>query len=214
MELLGPNDGAALFQAGPEAGKDVGQFITVKLLPRQPTTYRLIAKNEGGQAEASVTLQLLDRPVYIVIDKLESLTAGGPSFEPDYNDGQGQAVFDKPVTEGRLLLRGRILWNDADDVRFQKKIAVRVTANGLQQIPAEADLPTKGAKECAFKATVLLTRAEDNVIRVDFPELKLADGQRNACVVRKCTKPVSGRRLHLAMIGVSDTDSKALKTRP
>src|SRR5204863_3268639 len=43
--------------------------------------------------------------------------------------------------------------------------------------------------------------------------LKLADGQHNACVVRECTDPVRGRRLHLVVVGVDETDGEALKRK-
>ena len=214
VDLTGPNGGPALFTAGPNAGKTLKAALPVRLSPREPTTFQLTALNaEGGTAEVSVTLQLVQQPAYVVIQGLRSLTPGGPSYPAaqNVNDGDGRAVIEGPVAEGRLELYGRIYWDAAADVPFQKRVAVRVTCNGLQQIPVATDPPVEGATECGFTATVLLTKAADNVIRVDLPEAKVAQGQRNACVVRRCVKPVSARRLHLVMIGIGKGDAEALQ---
>ena len=48
---------------------------------------------------------------------------------------------------------------------------------------------------------------------MDLPDLKLADGQRNACVLQKCTEPIRGRRLHLVVVGIDENDGDALKQR-
>ena len=210
VELRGEND-AVLFQAPPGAPK-VEHEERIHLRPARPTLFRVVAVNDGGETDAEVTLQLPERPAYVVIDRLESLQPGGQPFVPSGNDAQGRAVFDT-VGEGRVGLHGRIFWNDPNDERFRQGIVLRVYANGFQQIPAAAEPPPPGQAECTFSATILLTRAADNFIEVDLPDLKLADGQRSACVVRQCTNPIRGRRLHLVVIGIDEKDGDALKQR-
>jgi WD40 repeat protein len=213
VELRGEND-AVVFSAALKPGDRKAEGAPeVRLRPATPTRFRLVAVNAGDEAETDVTLQTPDRPAYVVIDRLE---APGPNGKPqiflpasDLNDGQGRVVFAE-VSGGRVVLHGRILWNDPKDERFQKKINLRVYANDFQQLPAEAQPPKDGAAECEFQAPVLLTRAADNLIEVDLPGL--ADGPRSACVVRRCTDPVR-RRLRLVIVGVGEKDGDGLKQR-
>ena len=214
VQLLGEND-VVLFTADlkPDDRGIAGQ-VEVSLHPGA-TTFRLTATDQkGGAGNATVTLQLPKAPAYVVIDELRSLKPDGPTFRPasDHNDAQGRAVFDE-VAEGQAQLRGRVVWADPDDEQLRKPIGVRVYANGFQQIPTETRPPEVGKAECVFTATVLLTRPRDNVIEVDLPGVPLAEGQRNACVVRRCLNPVRGRRLHLVMIGIDEKDGEALRRR-
>jgi WD40 repeat protein len=184
----------------------------VHLQPGQPRTFHLVAVNEGGEARAQVTLHWPQPPLYVEVEKLESGKTPGKYFSPVGTDGQGKAVFDK-VPEGQVKLHGTISWNDANDEQFRKDIPVRVYANGFQQIPATAQPPAPGKRKTTFTAMVLLTQEKNNEIKVELPNLKMADGQRNACVVRECTDRISGRRLHVVMVGIDDTNAAALKEK-
>ncbi len=210
VELRGEND-AVLFQA-PAGALQVDKEERIHLHAARPTPFRVVAVNDGGETDAVVTLQLPERPAYVVIDRLDSLQPGGKSYPSAGADAQGRAVFDT-VGEGRVILHGRIFWIDPNDERFRRGIGLRVYANGFQQIPAAAEAPAPGKAECPFSATVLLTRAADNQIEVDLSDLERADGQRNVCVVRHCTNPIRGRRLHLVVIGIGEKDGAALKQR-
>ncbi len=215
VEVLGEND-VVLYTAvlKPDA-RTVADKVEVSLRHGGATTFRLRATDQkGGESIATVTLQLPEAPAYVVIDELRSLKPNGPTFRPlsEHNDARGRAVFDE-VAEGQVQLRGRIVWTNPDDEQFRKPFNVRVYANGFQQIPTETKPPAPGQAECTFTATVLLTRLTDNVIEVDLPGVPLADGQRNACVVRHCKNPVRGRRLHLIMVGIGEKNGQALKER-
>ena len=109
-----------------------------------------------------------------MIDRLDALRPGVPSFVPDRVDKDGRAVFDK-VSEGQVILNGHIIRNGAGD-DWYKKISLRVFANGFLQIPAEVKPPAAGTAECKFTATVLLTRPTDNHIDVQVIGLPSADG--------------------------------------
>ena len=219
VELRGENDTVLFKQKTEElkewkANQPLQFTVEIRLSPARPTTFHLVATNEGGHGQANATLQIPERPAYVVIDKLESLKPGGKEWSPSLqNDSNGLAVFDV-IPEGRVKLSGHIYWNDPDDKRFQRKINLRVFCNDFQQLPAEADLPKPKATETTFTATVLLTRAQENVVEVDLPDFKRAEGQRHTCVVRKCTDLVlPGRRLHLVIIGIDVKDGAALKKR-
>jgi WD40 repeat protein len=217
VELRGRGD-EVLYRAGADDLKKVRFEILrpVKLLPGEPTTFHLLAVNEGGQGEAHVTLHLPPRPAYVVIERLELLRTPGKTIQPraDGNDGQGRVVFDE-VPEGRVKLYGRIYWKDPAEARKHSQIPVRVYANGFQQIPIEAPPPREGESQSPFTATVLLTLPTRNVIEVNvnLPDVGVADGQRSACVVGRCTNPIRGRRLHLVVVGIGEKDGAGLKRR-
>ncbi len=182
----------------------------VKLRPATPTTFKLVAVNaEGGESTASVTLQLPRRPAYVVIDRLEAPGPDGKSYTPDRIDEQG-AVFNE-VADGQLRLRGRVLWNGATSGPDRTAVGLRVYANGFQQIPVTLNAPAAETQESAFDATVLLTRPANNHIEVELAGLPSGDRARNQCVVKTCDAPISGRRLHLLVIGVDVKDGEALK---
>jgi hypothetical protein len=173
-----------------------------------------VALNDGGESQARLTLHLVPRPPRVVVEELRSPRTGRAYRPvPGQNDGQGRAVIDEVVTEGRVELHGRIYWSDRNDERFRHKIAVRVSANEFQQLPVTAQPPEPGAMETTFTATVLLTREKHNVIEIDLPEVPKAGGQRNACVVRHCAKPIQGRRLHLVVVGIGEKNGQALMDR-
>jgi hypothetical protein len=181
----------------------------VRLTPGRPTTFRLVARNEGGIAEARVTLTAPERPAFVEILSLESFRTG-KVYKPR-SDAQG-AVFDE-VPEGRVRLRGRISWNDPDDERFRDRLTVQVYANGFRQLPVDAEPERPKQAERAFTATVLLTRETDNRIVVELLDAKQGDGQRDTCLVRHCPDWIRGRRLHLVAVGIGETDGPALERR-
>ncbi|HVS39122.1 MAG TPA: WD40 repeat domain-containing protein [Gemmataceae bacterium] len=200
----------------PNAGTEAKDAVEVQLQPGV-TTFKLSADDkDGGHKEISFQLQLKQRPVYIVIDKLVS-PDGKSEYTPlSDQKADGSAIFPE-VKEGQVELYGRVIWSDPADERFRNPIAVRVYANGYQQIPVKTD-PVKSdpaekkATECVFHAKVLLTAKENNQIRVELPgKAAVANPETSQCVVQHCEKPVQGRRLHLLILGVGDVDDKTLQ---
>ena len=187
----------------------------VLLRPGKPTTFRLCAGNDGGDAEGRVTLQLpAERPAFVVIEKLESSRTRGDFYyplaerdqqgRPVQPDPNGRPVFDF-IPEGRVVVHGRILWTDPADRRSQGPVPLRVFVNGLQQLLVETGAARPGQGESTFSATTFMTRPTNNLIRVELLDPGMADSRRSACVVRQCRNYIRGCRLHLLAIGIQDS---------
>jgi hypothetical protein len=207
VQLLRGQEG--LFTANLGGRQHVKETVLVKLVPG-PNDLRVEAVNDGGLQDAAVTLTCVYRPVRVVIDRLESLTTPGQFFEPRAEaDETGRTVFPA-VSEGKARLRGRVVWVNDQDQLLGGSPQLRIYVNGFQQIPVTLRRASEGAKERTFEADVLFNRAKDNLIDIDLPDLCLDADHAHQCVVRSCSRPYQGQRLHLLVVGIGLDDGKKL----
>lgn len=182
--------------------------VVVKVPYGGRTTVTLTAANAGGESSATISLQRPQMAAYVLIDSLADSRSGEPL--PASSRAADAPLIFESAKDGRLKITGRVFFDPADP-RSQTAATVRVRANAFQQIPVETTPSTERPNECRFSATVLLTRAEDNEIIVDLPQLPKADGCGDTCIVRRCAKPSFGRRLHMVVVGVGARDGDNLQ---
>ena len=189
--------------------RHVKESVPVKLVSG-PNDLRVEAVNDGGLQEASVTLTCVYRPVRVVVERLESKTAPGQFFTPEKEpDARGRTIF-RTVPEGKVRLHGRIEWVNDQDQLLGGSARLRVFVNGFQQIPVTLQPAAPGAKSRTFQADILFSRAVDNLIDIDLPDLSVDADHAHQCVVQTCTRPFQGQRLHLLVVGIGQDDTKKL----
>ncbi|HMC63971.1 MAG TPA: hypothetical protein VKI65_03455 [Gemmataceae bacterium] len=189
------------------------EFTESATVPLEAGVNRLevVAVNDGGEQRAAVVLSYVLPPVQAHFESLQ--TKGGESRTPRRLP-QGGWVFDQ-VPDGQVKFRGRI--NCAIDTDDQLKNAnlVRVYVNGFQQFPGKlkAVRQKDGRLEADFEADIVLTRKQNNLIRIKLPGLKeTADNHADAQVLL-CDKPEDAQWVHLLVIGVGHTDTDKLAAR-
>jgi hypothetical protein len=189
-----------------------GSFLLTAEVPLQLdaglNTLRIEALNKGGvQDSPPLEINYLYRPVRVAID---SLVAMRPGAKPEKDLQSGGAIT---VPEGRVRLRGRVLWDEADDQRLQKAKMVRVYVNGFQQLPALLDKPTDdNPRQRTFQSTLVFNRDHDNHIEIALPDLEKDINNRLRLTVH-CGRPERSQRLHLLVVSMQDKDAKPLETQ-
>src|SRR5439155_17628923 len=161
----------------------------------------------GVQDSPALELNYLYRPVRVAIDSLATIRPGAKSEKIDLQSGGPIAL-----EEGRLRLRGRVLWDEADDQRLQKAKMVRVYVNGFQQLPAILDKPGDNPRQRSFQTTLVLNRDQGNQIEIALPDLE-KDANTRLRLAVNCGRPERSQRLHLLVVSIQDKDAKPLETQ-
>src|SRR5262249_19739246 len=160
----------------------------VKLEPGE-NRLRVEAVNDGGLGHATVVVGYRAMPVRLIIDGLRVPNLPGKLIAPE-RQPDGRLSFP-PLAEARFMLEGRVVWDQDSDEQLGKINQVRVFVNGCQQLPAELKKPAAASsRERSFQASLVLNRAERNLIEVEVPNLKQEAGGRPEFVV-SCSKPES-----------------------
>jgi WD40 repeat protein len=191
-----------------KAGTDGAfELIAEEELKLKPglNTLRVDATNAGGEQVARLGISFVHRPVRLAI---ESLEAFGPQNTPvEWKDlASGKVV----MPSGNVTLRGKVLWDEDNDERFNKTQLVRVYVNEFQQLPVELNRSAPGAHEASFQSELLLNNAEDNHVRLALPDLEHNTADYTDFTVH-CKQPAKGQRLHLLIVSPSEKDEKHLK---
>lgn len=202
------SDGQVAFLRTSGAAPLEDEAVVVRVPYGGRMTATLSAVNAGGESTATISLQRPQLAAYVVIDALADVRTG-ESLPAAAREADKPLVFES-AKDGRLKISGRVFFDPADP-RNRAPATVRVRANAFQQIPVETTPSPERSNEYRFSATVLLTRANDNEIIVDLPDLPKADGRGDACIVRRCANPSIGRRLHLVVVGIDARDGEVLQ---
>jgi WD40 repeat protein len=169
---------------------------------------RVVAVNDGGEQESATVVNLPAMPVRLVIDEIRP-EGGGAPIKPKVLP-EGRLVFTE-VPKGQVQIRGRVLWSKEDDENLKKISMVKMYVNGFQQLPAALRSPTGNGREREFTARVVLNRSQGNDIEIELPDLKQDHGNRHSRqFTLDCANPVPGQRLHLLVVGIGESNPKAL----
>jgi WD40 repeat protein len=191
-------------EEGPGAASEQ-QDAVVELSPGA-NPIQVVAFNDGGRQVTGVTITYTPRPVQVVLDGLAPLGSGAPV--PLDREDSGRLVVER-AAEGRLRLRGRVVWQDDRDPTLARPAQVLVRVNGYLQMPCRLrDRAQRPERE--FDAEVLVGQASDNRIRIEVPALRLGESSSSECLIRRCDAPVRAQRLHLVVIGVGKADRSVL----
>jgi hypothetical protein len=173
-------------------------------------TLRVEAVNDGGSQSAAVVVNYVSQPVRLEVLSLAPRGQDGPPITPEVQPG-GKLSF-LAVPAGRMRLRGRVLWDQAQDERLSKTRIVRIFVNGFQQLPAVLQPAAAGSRERTFQTDLLLNQADDNRVEIALPDL-----EQDACSCTRfglaCRKPERAQRLHLLLVSSRPVDEKALKAQ-
>ncbi len=172
---------------------------------------RLEAASAEGDAQAlEWTITLQPPPIRVVVDKL--VTDDGREEEIPWRAGAG---FAQAAPDGKMILQGRLLWEEESDARLKNVEMVRVRVNGSLQragVALAAPQPKK-PRERSFRTPVFLTQREKNELTLEVPQLDLSDASTLRYEI-DCARPVAEERvLHLLPIGVGEPDGERLKRR-
>jgi WD40 repeat protein len=195
--------------AGLQPGPD-GAFEIKRELRLTPglNHLRLEAVNDGGQQDAPLVVNYAYKPVRVVLDELVPRVAGSQPIPAKALPG-GKFTFPE-VAQGYGRLRGRVLWDEADDERLKKTEIVRIYVNGFQQLPATLRPPVGAARERTFQADLMLNQAGANQIALLLPDLA-----QDACscthLTMECRQPVRAQRLHVLAVSLLERNRDRLK---
>ncbi|HEV2947931.1 MAG TPA: hypothetical protein VGX70_11170, partial [Gemmataceae bacterium] len=198
-----------------EVQPDGSFLLTVEIplaLHAGPNTLRLEALNKGGvQSSPPLEVNYIYRPVRVAVDNLISVRPGAKESPLKPQPG-GEMAFD-PQEEGRLRLRGRVLWDEADDQRLASAKVVRVYVNGFQQLPAVLQKPGDNPRERGFQTNLVLNRDKGNHIELALPDLAKVFNKNQFDFNVDCRKPERSQRLHLLIVSIQDKDPKPLEAQ-
>lgn len=177
----------------------------VPLVPRA-NRIRVAAVNDGGAADALVSVTYLFTPARLVVDSLRARN-GHPVHPEPLPDGELRVP---QVDTGRVTIQGRVLADKMDAEKFKKISRVCVFVNGFQQVPALLKPPASPtSRERAFETELLLNQY-DNLVEIELPDIKEDANDRRAFSL-VCKQPVAGQRLHYLIMGVGDQSADELK---
>jgi WD40 repeat protein len=190
---------------------ELNETKTVPLARGANLLHAEATSDRGTQASPAVQMTYTPPPVRVEVVRIVPRGAGNPPLRPVPLPG-GEVRFPE-VGFHQVQLHGRIVWGDpdeGDDGRHQSQ-RLQVYVNGLRQLPARLD-PKKLKKNVTpFQATLLLTRAQ-NQVRLVLPDLPREEG--GSLEVRlNCRAPEKLQRLHLLMLSARGQDRDQLEGR-
>jgi hypothetical protein len=198
-------------EAQPDGSFLLTAEVPLKLDPG-PNTLRLEALNKGGvQSSPPLEINYIYRPVSMALDNLVPIRPGAKESPVKPQPG-GEIAFD-PQEEGRLRLRGRVLWDEADDQRLASAKVVRVYVNGFQQLPAILQKPGDNPRERGFQTNLVLNRDKGNHVELALPDLAKVFNKNQFDFNVDCRKPERSQRLHLLIVSIQDKDPKPLEAQ-
>lgn len=164
-------------------------------------TVSLEAVNEGGLGKGGLTANYKLPPQRLELDTLR--TPEGQ--ERRVRATAGNFACD-PLPNGRVELFGKIAFAknpDRDDQPFS------VYVNGALQYRGSLQPPERGVSSRRFSAELVLDRAENNEIELDFPRLQIpAEATRK--LVAACQQPQLDKRLHVLAISPNEPNEVGL----
>ncbi len=183
--------------------------VRVDLQPRD-NQLRIVAVNDGGESQESLTVTYVRKPVEVVIDRVQSQLKGESSLVAEVQEG-GRVRFPGTMAESSLWLHGRVRWPDAATQQLNQVSVVQVWVNGFLQQPVPLKPPRATSLEWAWKAKIRLNRGGENDVSVRLPDVaRTADCRLDFKI--DCSKPDERQRLHLLVVGVGEKDARQLET--
>ncbi|HLJ95302.1 MAG TPA: hypothetical protein VKU02_19140 [Gemmataceae bacterium] len=195
-------------EPNPDGSYEVTKEVDVQLR-RGLNTLHVVAANDGGEANMPLIVNYPDPPVRLSIDSLLPIGAGNAPVPATAEPG-GTIRFPA-MSEGRVRLRGHVVWDEKDDARLKATKVVRVFVNGFQQLPAELEAAAGGGRERAFRTDILLNQAAHNQVEIALPGLEQDASNRTHFLV-DCKNPARAQRLYVLPVSPRETDADALKT--
>ncbi|HEX4592179.1 MAG TPA: hypothetical protein VH120_19755, partial [Gemmataceae bacterium] len=174
-----------------EAKGDVGPVA----LAEGPNRFRLVAVNDGGEAQEAFVVSHVPIPEWLEIDPPTS---------------------SLPQAEFRLT--GRVRWADAKrEGDIQRKVqGLRVYVNNAFQQQTPTYRPV-GANRLDFEVIVVLNRTKENLVEVVCPDLRPEAGGRQRFTVDCAHPKEEPRTLHLLVVSIgpgrADVTDKTLALR-
>ena len=124
----------------------------------------------------------------------------------------GPPALPEPLPDSAIVLRGRVIWTDADSMRVYDDPRLQVWVNGFPHVAVPLAPVAESPLERAFRAEVLLSQLENNEI-----DLRLGGAPLDILGHRKllvsCRKVEPSWRLHLLVIGIGVVDKQELRRR-
>src|SRR5262249_49319638 len=133
---------------------------------------RAEAENAWGKTLAPAPGSLLIRfkppPPRLVLEDVKESDAKVLLIRPA---GPTLALAAGTAAQGRAGLRGKVTWTEGDTDDLARNLNVVVYVNGSQQQRVKLDKALRGSTERHFKAELVLSKREDNKVKVDLPDL-------------------------------------------
>jgi hypothetical protein len=169
---------------------------------------QVVAVNDGGRQQSSVTVTYIPEPLRLVIDRLESREHPGQFFTQ--TQLQDNCLTLPAVPDGLLRLHGRVVWTDAKDQQLRKQARILVRVNGFLQPCPELPEARPNSLERPFQVDLMLNQPVNNRIKIEIPPLPLGETSVREVLVETCAHPITAQRLHLLIVGISQKDPKKL----
>jgi hypothetical protein len=180
--------------------------VQVKGLKHGLNTLRVLAASEASEkASAPLLVNYVPRPALLVIDDLLPIDGGPPLIAQP-----GPRIAFAPVPKGQVRLRGRIVWDRAEDAPPARPQVVAYV-NGFRQGPQRPPPTAASSRERPFEVDLLLNEEKDNQVVVTVPNLPLTDRDPFAEFSVDCQEPFKRERLHLVVVSPQANDALALR---
>jgi hypothetical protein len=116
------------------------------------------------------------------------------------------------MSDGRVRLRGHVIWDEQDDARLKETKVVRVFVNGFQQLPAQLEPAAADSRERAFRTDILLNQTAKNRVEIVLPGLAQDAGNRTQFLVN-CKNPTRAQRLYVLPVSSRDEDVEDVRAQ-
>ncbi len=187
--------------------------VDVPLKPGANLLHAEATSDRGTEASPQVKATRTPSPVRVEIIRIVPFGAESgvkPKLLP------GDKVRFPEMGHSKVELHGEVHWGDDDtgDARRRQACRVQVYVNGLQQLPAplQAGKLDRARNVTPFKASMLLTRKQDNRVKLALPDLPQQEDSRREFSL-DCARPETLQRLHVLAISTRARDRAAFKQR-
>jgi len=165
----------------------------------------VVTDDTGNRAVAVRKLSVVTEPALASVDRVKS----GPRVIVPSPGPRGGFAFAESAPEASVLICGRVFSPEARRAQQPVRQVVKAWVNGFLQSVTTLDPGAEADGAKPFQVEVVLNRANDNRIEIEFPGLPRQAGNRLEFDL-DCRKPQTGQRLHLVMIGFGLSDEEKL----
>jgi WD40 repeat protein len=160
---------------------------------------RVLAMNDGGEAEELLVVSRTEPPVRVVIEGLDEITLDGKFVRSIATSLNASVLRYGPTQSPLARVRGFVRWADQTDPALTNpNLTLTVAVNRVNHLPVRL-----GAAEGSIRRfeSRLFLNGNNNRVRLEVRGLAHEPGGSEFWVA--CDQPLEVQRLHLVVIGVN-----------
>lgn len=212
VEVWRQGEAQAVPHVGPKSiGDNLYEYEATVPLQWGTNVVQILAESDGGErGESRLTVNAVEKPVQIEVDRLTAAAANGNPVTRQAGVG---ALRFAPAPEPVVWVHGTVRsFGQGNQPAGTPRLQLRV--NGFRQPEVELGAPkqVEGGTERTFKAPVVLNAPQGNKIDLSLPQLVVREDARTELVL-DCAKPRARPLVHVVIVAPLKSDATTMREK-